>query len=52
MDDILSDQKKSSKVKLKDDTLLDFAINREKYVDKVLKNLLESKSMTEKLGNP
>ena len=54
MDDILSDQKKSSKVKLKDHTLLNFAINRESYqhVDKVLKNLLESKSMTEKLGNP
>ena len=52
MDDILSDQKKSSKVKLKDDILLNFAINREKHVDKVLKNLFESKSMTEKLGNP
>ena len=48
MDDILSDQKKFSKVSLKDDTLLNFAINQEKHVDKVLKKLVESKSMTEK----
>ena len=31
--DILSDQKKFSKVSLKDDTLLNFAINQEKDVD-------------------
>ena len=48
MNDILSDQKKFSKVSLKDDTLLHFAINQEKHVDKVLKKLVESKSMTEK----
>ena len=48
MNDILSDQKKFSKVSLKDDTLLNFAINQEKHVDKVLKKLVESKSMTEK----
>ena len=48
IDDILSDQKKFSKVSLKDDTLLIFAISQEKYLDKVLKNLLESKRMTEK----
>ena len=47
MNDILSDQKKFSKVSLKDDTLLNFAINREKHVDKFLKKLVESKSMTE-----
>ena len=40
MNDILSDQKKFSKVTFKDDTLLNFAINQEKHVDKVLKNLL------------
>ena len=45
MNDILSDQKKFSKVSLKDDT---FAINHEKHVDKVLKKFVESKSMTEK----
>ena len=44
----LSDQRKFSKVSLKDDTLLNFAINEEKHVDKVLKKLVESKSMTEK----
>ena len=45
---ILSDRKKFNKVSLKDDTLLNFAINQEKHVDKVLKKLVESKSMTEK----
>ena len=48
MNDILSDQKKFSKVSLKDYTLLNFAVNREKHVEKVLKKLVESKSMTEK----
>ena len=33
MNDILSYQKKFSKVSLKDDTLLNFAINQEKHVD-------------------
>ena len=33
---------------MKDDTLLNFAINQEKHVDKVLKKLVESKSMIEK----
>ena len=48
MNDILSDQNKFSKARLKDDTLLNFAISQEKHVDKVLKKLVESKSMTEK----
>ena len=48
MNDILSDQKKYSKVSLKDGTLLDFAINQEKHVDKVLKKFVESKIMIEK----
>ena len=48
MNDILSDQKKFSKVSLKDDTLLNFAINQEKHVDKVLKKLVESNSTTDK----
>ena len=47
MNDILSDQKKFSKVRLKDDTLLNFAVNQEKHVDKVLKKFVEPKSMTE-----
>ena len=45
---ILSDQKKFSKVSLKDDTLLNFAIDPEKQVDKDLKKLVESKSMKDK----
>ena len=45
---ILSDQKKFSKVSLKDDNLLNFAINQVKHVDKVLKKFIESRSMTEK----
>ena len=44
MNDILSNQKKFSKVSLKDDTLLNFAISQEKHVDKVQ----TEKSMTEK----
>ena len=40
---ILSDQKKFSKVSLKDDTLLNFAIDQEKQVDKISKNLLSLK---------
>ena len=50
MNDILSDQKKFSKVSLKIDTLLNFDINQEKQVDKLLKKLVESKSMTGKTG--
>ena len=33
---------------MKDDTLLNFAVNQEKRVDKVLRKLVESNSMTEK----
>ena len=43
MNDILKEHKKFGKVSLKDDTLLNFAINQEKHVDKVLKNLLSLK---------
>ena len=45
---ILSDQKKFSKISLKDEILLNFAINQEKHFDKVPKKFFESKSMTEK----
>ena len=48
MNDILSDQKKFNKVSLEDDTLLNFGINQEKYVDKVPKKFVECKSLTEK----
>ena len=52
MNDILKEQKKFGKVSLKDDTLLNFAINQEKHVDKVLKNLLSLKVWQKRLGNP
>ena len=35
MDNILSDQNKFTIVNLKDDTLLNFAVNQEKHADKV-----------------
>ena len=44
----ISDQKKLTIVNFKDDTLLNFAVNKEKHVDKVLKKLVDSNSMTEK----
>ena len=40
MNDILSDQKKFSKVSLNNDTLLNFAINQERHVDKFFKKLV------------
>ena len=40
MDNILNNQKKFTLVNLKGDTLLNFAVNQEKHVDKVLKKLL------------
>ena len=46
----LSDQKIFSKVSLKDDILLNFAINQEKHVGQVLEEFLDSKIMTEKTG--
>ena len=52
MNDFSSDQKKPSTVSVKDNTLFSFAINKKEHVKKVLKKLVESKSVTEKLGNP
>ena len=48
MNDILSDEKKFSKVSLKDDTLLNFSINQVKHADNFFKKFVESKRMTEK----
>ena len=48
LNNILSNQKKLTIIILKGDTLLNFAVNQEKHVDKVIKKLVESKSMTEK----
>ena len=49
MNHILSDQKKFTVVNLKDDTLLNFAVNQNKYVDKVLNKLFESKQYDRKI---
>ena len=50
IDNILSDQQKFTVVNLKYETLLKFAVNQKKkqHVDKVLRKLVESNSMTEK----
>ena len=45
MNNTLSDQKKFTIVNMKDDTLLNFAVNQEKHIDKVLKKLAEHKSL-------
>ena len=47
MNNILSDEKKFTIRNLKDDTLFNFAVNQEKHVDKVVKKIVESNSMTE-----
>ena len=51
MNDILNDKKKFWRINMKDNTLLNFAINQEKYVDKLRKKRVESNSMTEKTTN-
>ena len=48
MNNILSDKKKFTIVNLQGNILSNFAVNQEKYVDKVLKKLVEANSMTEK----
>ena len=48
MDNILSNKKKFTIVKLKKDNLLSYAVSHGKHVEKVLKKLVESNSMTEK----
>ena len=48
METILSNQNRFTIVNLKDDTLLNFDVNQEKQVDKVLERLVESNSITEK----
>ena len=47
---ILSEKKKFTTVDLKGDTFLNFSF-QEKHVDKILKKLVETNSVIEKLGN-
>ena len=51
MDHILSDRKKFTIVNLKDDTLLNFVINKEKQLIKFSKNLLSLAAWQKKTGN-
>ena len=48
MENILSDQNKFTRVNLKDNILLNFAVIQEKRVDQVLKNLFDSNRMVGK----
>ena len=44
MDNLLNDTRKFEKINLKNDGILNFAINQEKRVDKILKKLVASKT--------
>ena len=46
MENLLSDQKNFEKVTLKNDAFLNFVVNQEKRIDTILKNLVDSKSMS------
>ena len=47
MDNLLNDTRKLEKIILKNDGILNFAINQEKRVDNILKKLVASKSISE-----
>ena len=47
MDNLLNDTRKFEKINLKNDGILNFAINQEKRVDNILKKLVASKSISE-----
>ena len=52
MENILSDKNKFTRVNLKDNILLNFAVIQEQRVDQVLKNLFDSNRMVgKKTGN-
>ena len=44
---LLNDKRKFEKINLKNDGILNFAINQEKLVDNILKNLVASNSISE-----
>ena len=44
---LLNDKRKFGKINLKNDGILNFAINQEKLVDNILKNLVASNSISE-----
>ena len=47
IDNLLNDTRKFEKIHLKNDGILNFAINQEKRVDNILKKLVTSKSISE-----
>ena len=47
MEKLLNDTWKFEKHNLKNDGILDFAVNQEKHVDNILKNLVASNSISE-----
>ena len=47
MEKLLNDTWKFEKRNLKNDGILDFVVNQEKHVDKILKNLVASNSISE-----
>ena len=48
MNNLLNDTRKFEKINLKNDGILNFAINQEKRVDNIFKKLVASKSISEK----
>ena len=47
MDNLLNDTRKFEKINLKNDGILNFAINQEKRIDNILKKLVASNSISE-----
>ena len=50
MENLLNGTRKFEKINLKNDGILNFAINQEKRVDNILKKLVASKSISEETG--
>ena len=49
MENLLSDQRKSEKVTLKNDAFLNFVVNQEKHIGTIFKNLVDSNSMPKEM---
>ena len=49
MENLLSDQRKFEKVTLKNDAFLNFAVNQEKHIDTIFKNLVDPNGMSKEM---
>ena len=49
MENLLSDQRKFEKVTLKNDVFVNFAVNQEKRIDTIFKNLVDPNSMSKEM---